>query len=351
MKTTPVYLDRITETHRFLARIVACLIFPFVYYKVKQVISRQPKYERNMSNISLAYDMVYTKLAFGTNYRRYRIFSFWSKNDNGKAQFLSCDRKRIYKRIGIGESRILFGDKWNTYLQYQDYFKREAIKVKLPEDQVLFHSFAKKFGTFIVKPLSSMQGKGVRLFNNLQSKDLDSLLNITEAGEYILEELIDQDKDMAVLHPSSVNTIRFVTYYNKEKLVKLYAMLRIGIGGSCIDNACAGGICAGIDMNSGIVVTKGMRQNGESYLTHPDTGVTIVGFQIPQWDELQIFIESLVRVNPKVKYAGWDLALSKKGWCVVEGNSTPSFQGYQMCMKEGIAQQVNDLLILDEMLK
>ena len=69
---------------------------------------------------------------------------------------------------------------------------------------------------------------------------------------------------------------------------------------------------------------------------HPDTDEQILGAQIPKWGELNQLIEKVVNVLPARKWIGWDFALSKNGWVVVEANSTPSFVGVQMCTGKGI---------------
>ena len=47
-------------------------------------------------------------------------------------------------------------------------------------------------------------------------------------------------------------------------------------------------------------------------------------------------IAKLVQVLPDQRYVGWDLALSKDGWVLVEGNSGGQFVGPQISLKKGI---------------
>lgn len=296
---------------------------------------------------SLVYDMLYSKLAFGTTFEAYGLFGFWNRSDAGKAEFFSTYRMRFMYRLGVKKYSKYFDDKYCAYQTYKEYYRREAVKVTLPQDRDAFLDFAKKFGSFVIKPLAAFQGEGVQVLRELEHADLVTYVEGLPAGEYILEELIMQDEGMAVFHPSSVNTIRMATYFDGTNMLKLYAYLRMGMGDNFVDNVHAGGIFAAVDMETGIIITRGTRLSGETFLTHPQTGQKILGYQIPRWNELLEMMEKVVRVNPSVKLVGWDLALSQKGWCIVEGNSGPSLIDYQMCTGMGLAETINEIMRLE----
>lgn len=52
---------------------------------------------------------------------------------------------------------------------------------------------------------------------------------------------------------------------------------------------------------------------------HPDTGVQLIGRNIPRWDELIRLAKELALVTEQ-KYVSWDLALTDAGWVMVEAN-------------------------------
>ena len=43
----------------------------------------------------------------------------------------------------------------------------------------------------------------------------------------------------------------------------------------------------------------------------------------------------LARQIPSNRYAGWDLALTKNGWLMIEGNARGQFVGWQIPMQKG----------------
>ena len=85
-----------------------------------------------------------------------------------------------------------------------------------------------------------------------------------------------------------------------------------------------GSIITGIDSKTGIMNTSGYTKNEETYVAHPTTGIAIEGFQIPRWDELLELADNLGRHFPSLRCIAWDVVLSKRGWCVMEGNYSGS---------------------------
>ncbi len=98
---------------------------------------------------------------------------------------------------------------------------------------------------------------------------------------------------------------------------------------------------ANISLDNGIVDTDGVDELGREYITHPDSGLPIKGFQIPRWDELVTLSYQLARVLPEQHYVGWDLALTEdKGWVMVEGNGGGQFI-HQYATHKGARDIVN----------
>ena len=76
------------------------------------------------------------------------------------------------------------------------------------------------------------------------------------------------------------------------------------------------------------------------YTKHPDTNLDIVGFKIPMWNEALDFVKKLANVIPNVKYVGWDIALTEKGWVLIEGNEKGQFL-WQIPTKQGFREEFN----------
>jgi hypothetical protein len=161
--------------------------------------------------------------------------------------------------------------------------------------------------------------KGVRLFIENHKKK-----------NYVLEELISQSPAIGRLHPSSINTLRILTFKQKDRVNILGAVLRIGVGGASVDNAGAGGIYGHIDIKEGIIDSVACDNSNGRYLKHPDTKIVIPGYVIPDWDGAVSLVREMAEVVENAIVISWDLAYSTKGWCMVEGNDVGDFHLYQV---------------------
>ena len=100
---------------------------------------------------------------------------------------------------------------------------------------------------------------------------------------------------------------------------------------------------AGIDEKTGVIDTQGFDEALNKYETHPNTGVRILGFQIPNWKELTQIVTTLALDMPTVKFMGWDMALSKNGWCVMEANADGDSM-WQLVYEKGMKKEFEDLI-------
>ena len=309
---------------------------------------------RNFNLIRLFLDTLYCKIRYRICAKEYFYFSFYDKSSFARKTFIG-EIESTYKLayiINKGD-KTLFAVKVNTYNAYKPYYKRDLINLSIPSDNQILIDFAKAHDAFIIKPITSSQGRGITFFDS-KDKDKDGMIRSllqelsTEKkdNKYVIEELIDQDPLMASFHPQSVNTIRYAVFYDSKSVVKLFAIIRMGVGGNKVDNTHAGGICAAIDLKSGLIISEGVRQNnGEKFYYHPDTGVQIIGTKIPKWEELDKMVEELAPPHDSpVRMVGWDFALSQKGWCIVEGNPCPSLMGIQGSTGVGYKKHFMDVI-------
>ncbi len=247
------------------------------------------------------------------------------------------------------EMYLLTCDKGQTYKCFKPYFHREMVSVSKDQTDSFseFEAFYKKHPRFIAKPTYGNYGNGVRIVDSSDEKTVSALYDelVLEYPEgFIAEELIVQCKELAAFHPSSVNTVRLTTVRQSNGEIYLIhrCFLRFGQGGRCVDNAGNGGILAGLDFETGIV--KGaIDEQMNRYLVHPDTGKTILGYQVPRWEEAKSLVVELAKVMPQLRYCGWDLALTDEGWIMVEANGKGLFIGFQMPTQEGFRVEFEDI--------
>jgi hypothetical protein len=127
------------------------------------------------------------------------------------------------------------------------------------------------------------------------------------------------------------------------KLHIYHPWIKVGVGGAFVASAAFNGFDAEIDAETGVVISDGYQENGNVYKVHPDSGITIKGFQIPKWDELIKTVDEIMALLPGYGYIGWDLVLTPHGWCVMEGNYSGEFI-YQLINRRGYKREFEELI-------
>ena len=151
--------------------------------------------------------------------------------------------------------------------------------------------------------------------------------------QLLIEEPIRQHPDMNKLCPDSVNTVRIVTLVTAQGAQMVYALVRMGMGGVCVDNVSSGGMYAPVNEHGQLYRPAFCDKTGKYYERHPVTGTEITGFQIPLFDQaLELCRTASRRVEAHLTYIGWDVAITPDGPVLVEGNNLP---GYDMCQNAG----------------
>lgn len=208
----------------------------------------------------------------------------------------------------------------NGNITWLDTMKTEPIE-SLAASNIHIDGFCKKLlgqmgdGAF---PLSIHDGKIISRDTELTPAQLKSKMS----GQYLWQEKIIQHEIMSRLHPSSVNTIRVLTFIVNGKIEVFSATFRIGAHHSSVDNWSAGGIAIGIDLETGKLRKKGIHKPGygSAVYVHPDSGITLEGYQMPYFKEILDMTKAIHRYFYGIHSIGWDIAITPNGPVFVEGN-------------------------------
>ncbi len=280
----------------------------------------------------LVKEMLFCRYYYQILDREYFMYEFGRLTDAERKQYVgSSEMERYFQAMNAFGRPDVFANKEKTYGCYAKYFRRECLPFHPPDQKEEFLRFMERHPVCLLKPLRRYGGKGIRRLEISADRDAESVYSANRGcAPFLLEELIDQDPRMAAFHPQSVNTVRYNTFFHNDKLYKLQAVLRIGRGDTFLDNASSGGIYSLIDTDTGILKEPARSFSGELFECHPDTGIRFEGSQIPRWDELNALLEEIVRVIPEQKQVGWDFALSTNGWVLVEANTRPVIQSFDL---------------------
>ncbi len=257
----------------------------------------------------------------------YEYFSYDLMNcdDAKRATYMTDVQKNsaCIKYSGLEPYLKEISDKYAFYQLMQPFFGRKVFHVEANTDKNQFMAFAIKVKRLFCKNNLGSRGSGAFAAEVNEEKDAAILFEqLTQNAEddWIIEERIVQSKEMAQWNPSCVNTVRLPAFMTKCGFKVLDPFFRTGRAGSIVDNAGQGGVFAGIDPETGVIISDGVDELGHSFATHPDSGLTFKGWQVPRWKELLETAEKAHRTIPHHKYIGWDFALTDKGWVLIEGN-------------------------------
>ena len=277
-----------------------------------------------------------------------------------KCRYITCrNRFKYIDYLNKKEDMHLLRNKWHAYLLLKDAYRREVLLLESEQDFPAFEAFCQRHPTFVVKPVGLGLSLGVRKVD-VENANLHTLFDQlfieieTENGHWnsgtekgvLVEELIEQGEEMAMLHPASVNSVRMLTINLGDGDIRLwYPYVRIGVGGHFISSAATGSIVAGINAGTGVVYSTGFDKLGRITDVHPDTHFTIKGIKIPRWGQLyQKAIEMSKRL-PTLRYIGWDFVYDKDGeWIVMEGNENAGISSSQLIHHRGMREEFEQLI-------
>lgn len=332
-KYTPRYLERVERQFE------SCL----------EKMEIPVKYDDIRERTKLFYDVLFCDYAYGAHPDEYFFYEFQYLLPEGRKRFIT-DRLRYeyYQKMNAVEPAKKLFDKYQSSLIYSQYYKRATMFLDSEEKASELYNFLKKYGGFIKKPFSWGLGIGVELVRYTGQSE-DEIIGLAKKyiseGNCVIEEIIVQDDRMASIYPTSVNTVRWCTIVTNGTVHTFHPFMKWGVGGSEIDNAAQGGILADIDEKTGIVNTCAVDKANHKYTVHPTTNVPIVGFQVPEWEQLRQMVSELALVMPEVRYVGWDLALTKdKGWVVIECNPWGEFIGQQWPKRIGLRSEFESIM-------
>lgn len=276
-------------------------------------------------------DLLVSALLFGASFDDYIRYRFWEKSLYSRNLFITFIRsKRTIKKWNNAAFVHLLNEKNEFNKFFSAFINRDWLLI----NDVNFDSFCRFVNThssFIFKPVNSGQGKGVEKVTHLEDKRSFFLSH----NGFLVEEVIQQHSEMEKLNPSSVNSIRFLTLNNGTTVHIIAASLKTGGADGCTDNLHSGGVCASIDIESGVVYTKGINYQYQYFINHPISGVRIIGFSIPNWETAKNAVIKCAKMIPEVGYVGWDVAITNEGCSVIEGNHDPGHDVIQMIDQVG----------------
>lgn len=287
-------------------------------------------HERSKKNrIFIFLDMIICGFKYEAGYMDYMLFEMYNLNSNQRKTIMTRGKNnKLIKTYNDFNYKNYFLMKNEFDNKFKKYLHRDFLVIK--DNKKEFNDFIKKHPIFFAKPLDGQCGKRIEKID-VNKYDGDLFKHLIDNKLFLLEEPIIQHDEVNKLHPCSINTIRMVTVYNKEKKQGKVAVAYFRIGnGKCVDNFNSGGMVVPIDKKTGTILYPAQDKAGNLYYNHPLTNTPIVGYKIPDFDKAISLAEELSCIIPEMGVVGWDIAITPKGPVVVEGNEFPGHDIYQL---------------------
>ncbi len=265
----------------------------------------------------------------GATWKDYYAFRFWEIDEEEQATYFTQKlSNKLSEQYDVNDYHrdILLNKELSCYT-FSEFFKRGWCinrTTSLEEFKEIFKDDKK----VVYKPLDGNGGIGIKVFDVSDEKIEESYAEIAKLQRGVVEAFVIQHPEMSRITPSSVNTLRVVCLSTDTTSEVAYAALRIGSGKSFVDNFTDGGMVAGVDLETGTVVTNGFTIDGVSFSVHPETGTVFKGFKIPFFKEALDMVEEAG--HKVVGYTGWDVAITENGPVLIEANIMPGNRILQM---------------------
>ena len=271
-------------------------------------------------------DMLKCAVKYNAGYIDYKIAQMYKLNDEQRKTVITRGiSNEIVRRMNPKEYWHLFDDKAQFNELFREWIPRKWLLIGDGTDPEELFALCRNSTQLIGKPLEGSSGQGIQKYTPENWKDGPEafLQKLKNDGIGILEEVVIQHPKMASLCPTSVNTCRIATLMGDKQQGIVYAFLRIG-NGKVMDNVDCGGMAARIDLASGKLLTVGADKQGNTFIKHPMTNTSLIGFEIPFWEEAKAMCMKAAEKVPQMRFIAWDVAITENGPTFIEGNSFPS---------------------------
>lgn len=270
-----------------------------------------------------------------TEFFLYRFYELTEEQQD--TYYIAKYQKIFQKKYGVDKDFVaLLYDKERTNNYFAEYVRRPwCVNTKVTFEQ--FNETFKDTERVMYKPIAGHRGYGVEAIYLTPENMKEVYDRLATYPEGVVEAFIKQHPEMCKLSPTSVNSLRFVTFSSNSKPVTAdgkmmdiaYSIVRFGREGAIVDNLHSGGMVANVDLETGCLSTDGADRNGDLFVQHPDTGVTIKGFKVPYFEEAREMVKEAIATRKVEGYIGWDIAISENGPMLLEVNDRPGSDGLQ----------------------
>lgn len=292
--------------------------------------------ETGVSKSFIRLDMLHCALRYGMGYLDYRVFGFAENRDPANRRTYmtmnhnTCLSRKLNDRAAIAE----FIDKGKFNQKFRDFIGRDFLILPPENGASALKAFCRGKEAVFAKVTTSFGGQGLEKIQLDAVSDYGALYDrLLSEKKTLVEDALLQNEAMASLCPQSVNTLRMVTVFYGGQAHYVYGLVRMGNGKNAVDNISAGGLYALLNDDGTLSPKAFCDKKSAYYEAHPASGVRFGSFSVPYFAQAKALCLTAAALEQKVGYVGWDVAVTKDGPVLIEGNHLP---GYDMCQNHGL---------------
>ncbi len=299
------------------------------------------------SKIYIKFDIIRNFILRGCGYTDYFRGDYINLTKEEKSTFVTV--KKFYKLLSYlndGRYKVLLNDKLVFNKYFNEYLKRDYINLRectLSE----FKKFLKDKSIVFAKVPNGEGGHGVSKIVVKDYKNIDKLYDeLIKNNQILIEEAIIQSDDLNEINPNVVNSFRIITLYKDGKAYIINNALRINQDDTDVIG-CTNDLYFSLN-EKGIIDSNVIDDYANVYESHPMTGKKFKDVKIKGVKEAFKMCKEAALKIPQVRYIGWDVAFTKNGPVIVEGNEYPGYgliQFYKLKNKKtGHLKEISDIL-------
>lgn len=294
---------------------------------------------RKISSAHVLADMIFCSLRYNISFLDYFELKFFQLNKIDRRSYVGSGAMYEYQlKMNPKRHRRVLSDKIEFLKKFNDLSGRQWITLDMIKQdlQSVDRFLENPAGKIVLKNAKGQAGKEVKI---CLSKDFNSrtiVQKMEEGGFDLLETYVLQNDELMKLSSSGLNTVRIITQYDKGEVTVLAARLRISVN-SATDNLSTGNVASHIDLQTGRIAAPAIYVDitKAPVYTHPVTGIALIGFAIPFWQESVELVKKAALRIPENRSIGWDVAITNNGPVLIEGNHNWHYFLWQMPEQKG----------------
>ena len=270
----------------------------------------------------------------GCGFTDYFRGDYFSATEEQKDTFVTSKSfYQIIKYLNDNAYYIALDDKLIFNEFFRGYLGRAFLNLREADADDLA-AFLEGRETVFAKDPTGFGGHGVEKIDVSAVTDPEALYRqLAERGQFLVEEAIEQCDELNQINPTVVNSFRVVTLYKDGEAHLVGNALRVNQEADAVVG-CSNDLYFSLG-EDGRIDSNVIDDWGNVYEEHPLTGRRFADVRIPGVAEAFEMCRRAALKIPQVRYVGWDIAFSKDGPVMVEGNQYPGYGIIQFTKLKG----------------